>query len=135
MTNPHPIVLFDGECNLCNGVVRYIVPLDPSGKLRFANLQSETGMALLEKHSLATDVYDSFILIDGDQAYKHSEGALRVFNYLKFPLPMFARLFALMPFPLRKKVYFWIAGNRYAWFGKTDYCQPPTKSLLARFLP
>lgn len=134
MQPQHPIVLFDGECNLCNGVIRFMVPLDPKATLRFANLQSETGQALLKKHSLSVSQFDSFILINDNQAYQRSEGALRIFRYLKFPLPIFANLFSLVPSAWRDKAYYWIASNRYAWFGKTDYCQTPTDSLAARFL-
>ena len=28
-----PVVLFDGVCNLCNGVVRFLLPRDPAGRL------------------------------------------------------------------------------------------------------
>lgn len=134
MEQPYPIVLFDGVCNFCNGVVRYIVPLDPNGKLRFANLQSKTGLGLLDKYSLPLDDFDSFILIDGNQAYKRSDGAMGIFRYLRFPWPIIARMLYIIPVFLRDKAYYWIANNRYAWFGKTDYCQAPIKSIAGRFL-
>ena len=135
MEQKYPIVLFDGECNLCNGVVRNIVPRDPTHKLRFANLQSETGIALLEQYSLPTDILDSFILIDEDKAYQRSDGALRIFRYLHFPWSIISRVLSIVPQSLRDSTYHWIARNRYAWFGKTDYCQSPSQSLEARFLP
>jgi predicted DCC family thiol-disulfide oxidoreductase YuxK len=40
-----PVVLFDGVCNLCNGVVRFIVARDPAARFRFAPLQWAVGGA------------------------------------------------------------------------------------------
>ena len=38
--NKAGIVLFDGECNLCNGSVQFIIKRDPNGYFRFASLLS-----------------------------------------------------------------------------------------------
>jgi DCC1-like thiol-disulfide oxidoreductase len=46
------ILLFDGVCNLCNGMVRFIIKRDTVGKFRFASLQSETGQLWLERFGL-----------------------------------------------------------------------------------
>ena len=35
----HPILLFDGVCNLCNGAVQFIIERDEDGFFRFASLQ------------------------------------------------------------------------------------------------
>jgi predicted DCC family thiol-disulfide oxidoreductase YuxK len=42
-----PILLFDGVCKVCNGVVNWLIDRDPKGAFRFASLQSEVGRALL----------------------------------------------------------------------------------------
>jgi predicted DCC family thiol-disulfide oxidoreductase YuxK len=47
----HPVVLFDGVCNLCSSAVQFIIDRDPKATFRFASLQSEAGAALL--HSTA----------------------------------------------------------------------------------
>ena len=134
MEHQYPIILFDGECNLCNGSVRFLYPRDSQGKLRFANLQSETGQALLTKFSVPTGGFDSFVLVEGESAYTHSTGALRTLRHLRFPWPIIGSGLSILPLVLRDLVYNWIARNRYAWFGKTDTCQVPTQKLQARFL-
>ena len=134
MEQVHPIILFDEVCKLCNGVVRYIVPRDPKGNLKFASLQSETGKALLDKFELPKEKFDSFILVEGDKAHTYSDGALRTLLYLQFPWPLVGKALAIAPVSIRDMIYNWIARNRYAWFGKTDYCQTPTQNLQARFL-
>ncbi|GAA3402918.1 thiol-disulfide oxidoreductase DCC family protein [Paenibacillus hodogayensis] len=40
------IILFDGECNLCHAVVRFVISRDPKRRFRFAALDSEAGLAL-----------------------------------------------------------------------------------------
>ena len=46
---PHAVVLFDGVCNLCNGFVRFVIPRDPRGHIRFAALQSEAARRLMAR--------------------------------------------------------------------------------------
>ena len=45
------IVLFDGECNLCNRFVQTLLKYDTSSNLRFAALQSRVGDLLLRRMS------------------------------------------------------------------------------------
>ena len=49
-----PVLLFDGECGLCNRVVRLAAALDREGKLRFAPLQGPSAQAYLRAHGLPT---------------------------------------------------------------------------------
>ncbi|WP_254451291.1 thiol-disulfide oxidoreductase DCC family protein [Hymenobacter sp. UV11] len=51
-TPPPAVVLFDGVCNLCNGLVQFIIRYDRAGRFRFAALQSAAGQALLAAHGL-----------------------------------------------------------------------------------
>ena len=57
-----PVLLFDGVCNLCTGVVQWVIERDPEGQFRFASLQSDAGQARLERFALPTDDFDSFVL-------------------------------------------------------------------------
>lgn len=47
------VILFDGQCNLCNNAVNYVLDHDITEKFRFAALQSEVGHALLRKVTLS----------------------------------------------------------------------------------
>jgi DCC1-like thiol-disulfide oxidoreductase len=42
-----PVILYDGDCNLCNGGVQFMLDWDKEGLFRLAALQSEAGKALL----------------------------------------------------------------------------------------
>ena len=55
----HPVLLFDGVCNLCNASVQWVLLRDPRGIFQFAALQSEAGQALLRRFGLSTSQYDT----------------------------------------------------------------------------
>lgn len=47
MNSPH-IILFDGQCNVCNTFVQFVIRRDPAGKFQFAPLQSEQAARALQ---------------------------------------------------------------------------------------
>lgn len=130
---PHPVVLFDGVCNLCNGSVQFILKRDPQGRFRFASLQSEAGRSLMAKHRLDPDVLSSVVLLEDGRVWQESSAALRIARHLPGGWKLL-RVFAVIPRPIRDAVYRWIARNRYRWFGKTETCWLPTPELRGRFL-
>lgn len=132
MKQDHPVVLFDGICNYCNSWVNFAIRNDKNARLRFATLQSATGLKLKEKYGVAPTV-DSVILIDNDRAYTYSDAALRIAKYLRWPAKA---LYALIIVPafIRQPIYKWIARNRYKWFGKKDACMVPSAEIRGRFL-
>ena len=83
MTAPeaHPIILFDGVCNLCNAAVGWIIRHDRRDRFRFASLQS--GFA---RHTLATlpsPAPDSIALVIND---KHDIHHVRERGYVEAPV-------------------------------------------------
>lgn len=133
MSHNHPILLFDGVCNLCNGVVQFILKRDPKGKFLMASLQSEPGQALLKKFGLDAENFDTFILVEGDRYYTRSTAALRVARGLSGLWPLLY-VFMVVPGFIRNVVYSFIARRRYKWFGKRDVCLFPTPEMKQRFL-
>jgi predicted DCC family thiol-disulfide oxidoreductase YuxK len=132
-TDSHPLILFDGVCNLCAWAVRFVIERDPRGRFRFASLQSELGRRLLDQHGIDPARTDSFILIEGGAASVESTAALRVARHLSGLWPL-CHLAILLPRLARDPVYRFIARNRYRWFGKQDTCMIPTPELKSRFV-
>ena len=128
-----PVLLFDGVCNLCNGVVQFVIKRDPEGRFKFSSLQSNTGQELLEKFNLPTTDFESFVLIEGDRYYKKSTAALRLFKKLGGGWQLLYA-FMIIPAPIRDFFYSLVANNRYKVFGRADQCWIPTPDLRARFL-
>lgn len=131
----HPIVLFDGVCNLCNGTVQFIIDRDPKALFRFAALQSDAANAALAARgrTVPGGEPESVLLLDGDRVYERSDAALRIARRLSGAWRLFF-VFIVVPRFLRDLVYRFIAKHRYRWFGKTEECRVPTPELRARFL-
>lgn len=127
------LVLFDGECNLCNGSVQFILRRDPHARFQFAALQSAVGRRALAAVAPGAQFPDSIVLVAGGRAAVKSTAALRIARGLRWPWPLFA-VFFVVPRPLRDLVYDWIARHRYRWFGKRASCMVPTPALRSRFL-
>ena len=138
-TPPHsnaiegPVLLFDGVCNLCNRTVQFLLRHDRRAVLRFAALQSETGVQLLREAGFQGPALDSVVLIANGRLFTHSDAVLETARLLGFPWSL-AYGFKGVPRAIRDAVYRRVARNRYAWFGKRDHCLMPTPDLKARFL-
>ena len=129
----HPVLLFDGVCNLCSRSVGFIIRNDRDARFRFATLQSPIAEQLLLAASAPTPLPESMIVIDAGRCYTRSDAAIRLARRLPFPWPLLG-IFRVVPRPLRDALYRLIAQNRYAWFGKHDACMVPTPDINARFL-
>ena len=69
MNDTQKIILFDGICNLCSGMVQFTLKRDRQEKFKFASLQSASGQALLTKFGLSKEDFDSFVYIDGNRYF------------------------------------------------------------------
>ena len=128
------IVLFDGVCNLCNNAVQFVIRRDKKDRFRFAALQSEAGLRLVQERGIDTSQVDSIILIEPRVAYyTKSEAALRIARSLGGLWPAMW-VFMGIPPGLRDLVYDWVARNRYRIFGKRQACMVPTPELKNKFL-
>ena len=136
-TDNAPVLLYDGECGLCDSAVQLILRHDTRGLMRFAPLQSEYGRAALARHPVLAAV-DSVVLLERDsvgaeRAYVRSDAALRVAAYLgglwKLLLPL-----RVVPKPVRDFAYDLLARNRYRFFGRHESCLLPAPEVRTRFI-
>ena len=130
----HPIILYDGVCNLCQSSVQFVIARDSARRFRFASLQSERGRQLLETHGLDqyADLSAVIVLQDG-QAHVRSDAAIAIARQLDPPWPLFAHL-ALVPRRVRDAIYDFIGTRRYRWFGRKEQCWVPSSDLTDRFV-
>lgn len=127
------IVLFDGVCNLCNSSVQFVIKHDHKKLFSFASLQSEFGQQLLKEKGLPTENFNSFMLLENDQLFSKSTGALRMLKHLGSGWQILYA-FIIVPKFIRDAVYNFVSQNRYRWFGKKEACWIPTPDLKKRFL-
>lgn len=132
MDRHEAIVLFDGTCGFCNRGVRWLIAHDPTGRLRFAPLQSQIGQKYLAQFGLPLDYLDSLVLIEEKRASTNSTGAFLILSYLPFPWKLLAG-FLIVPRFLRDIGYRFIAKRRHR-IVKNNACAIPTPEQRARFI-
>jgi len=132
MTPEHPLVLFDGVCNLCNNSVNFIIKRDKKAVFRFVPSQSEMGKRLIEKYFKDFDL-QTVVLIDDEKAYTKSDAFLRIMKKLGGLWKALLVLW-IIPRPVRDFFYDLIARNRYRIFGKKDSCMIPSPEVKKRFI-
>lgn len=130
--NINPVILFDGVCNLCNSSVLLVIKNDPKKHFRFASIQGDYGQQVLKRFHLPPTSLGSFILVEENQIYTKSTGALKVAKQLSGAWPLMYAFIIIPPF-IRDAAYELIAKNRYKWFGKKDACAIPSPELRALF--
>lgn len=118
-----PVLIFDGECNLCCASVRLLAQAE--GALRFAAYQSEAGRLLLARHGVPTDEVESVVLVQDDGSVtRGSSAALRSLAHLEGMWRFGAHL-ERVPKPLREGAYGFVSRHRHRWFGRRSACIPP----------
>jgi predicted DCC family thiol-disulfide oxidoreductase YuxK len=134
-TGEHPVVLFDGVCNVCNGGVNFIIDRDPGGTFRFAALQSEAARKIFGQvgRTIPSGDPESIVVFDGGRLLERSTAMLRIVRDMRGAWPLLGIL-RVVPRPLRDALYSWFAARRYRWFGKTDTCRVPSPEIRGRFL-
>lgn len=127
------ILLFDGVCNLCTGIVKFIIKNDKKEVFRFAALQSQSGQALLKQFDLPDTDFDTFVLIIGDKYFTKSTAVLHVLKALG---GLWEVLYVYIVFPesMRDFIYDMVAEIRYRIFGKKETCLVPSPEIKDRFL-
>ena len=133
MDTTHPILFFDGVCNLCNGAIQFILKNDRRGELRFASLQSDLAEELLPPFGINPRDLNSVVLYENGTVYTRSSSVLRTLKLMGGPLSYLA-VFGIIPRRIRDFFYNYVSHHRYNWFGKREECMLPRPEWKARFL-
>ncbi len=136
---PHPILLYDGVCGLCNRLVQLILRDDRDKVFRFASLQSTLAASVLTRHHAnPTDLDTVYVVLNHDRPDEHllsrSAAVLFILKQLKGPYRPTASLLQLLPKFLRDAAYNTVAQHRYRIFGHNDTCSLPNDQDRPRFL-
>lgn len=129
-----PVVLFDGLCRLCSGVVDFVIRRDPRRRFRFAPLQGETARRLLREHGRMADGLDTLVLIEDGGTSVRSTAARRIARRLPFPWSLLGICLQAVPAAKRHRAYDLVARRRHRWFGVRETCRLPAPGEADRFL-
>ena len=133
-----PVLLYDGECGVCDKSVQVILKHDRRKVMRFAALQSKYGKEVVARHSSLSNV-DSLILIEpadiigAEKIFIRSTAVLRIVAYLGGVWKLLL-IGYIIPRPIRDFMYDVIARNRYRILGAPAACMLPSPDVRARFL-
>ena len=137
-----PVLFFDGECGLCNRLVRLLLRLDRGGRLRYAPLQGPTAQGYLRAHGLPTADFDTIVFVPEWQRRAQPEyrvrtagviGALRAVGGIV--ATFLAAVLWIFPAPVRDAGYRVVGHWRYRVFGPWRPRPLPRPAWAARFLP
>jgi predicted DCC family thiol-disulfide oxidoreductase YuxK len=132
------LVLYDGVCAMCNGIVRFLTERDPDDRFRFLALQSDLGRELVRARGGDPDEMSTLYVITspgrpgekvlvrgraGIRAMTSAGGAWRLLHALRI-LPSF-----LLDFGYRL-----IASRRYRIAGRLEACPVPPAEHRHKFL-
>lgn len=122
------IVLFDGDCYLCNYSVQFIIKRDQKQIFKFAAIQSPEGISLLAEFGIQDNIYKTVYYIEDKNLYIESDAALKIAKHLKPPVSFFSHLIYFPKF-LRDPIYKFVSKTRYKIFGRSKTCWLPSKEL------
>ncbi|MES2381866.1 MAG: DCC1-like thiol-disulfide oxidoreductase family protein [Bacteroidota bacterium] len=127
------IIFFDGECNLCNGFVQFVLKHEQAPNLKFSSLQSEFAQNFFKQQNFDPSSIDSVIVYHNNQFYLQSKAAFIVIAQLKSPYKWLS-VFKFIPSFIANFIYKIIARYRYNIWGKTNQCWVMKPNYQDRFL-
>jgi predicted DCC family thiol-disulfide oxidoreductase YuxK len=135
------LLLYDGVCALCNGVVQFLMRHDRLDEFRYAPLQSGLGREVLARFDIHTVPDGVMLLTDAltptEHLYQRSDAVAEALQRLSAPSGMWrlaGRALRLVPRPLRDWGYGLVARFRYRLFGRYDTCPIPSPEQRSRLL-
>ena len=124
--------MFDGFCDLCSGLVRFLIKADRKKQFKFTASQSETGIRLIRDFRL-DDTNVSLYYIDGKKVFDRSNAIFHIASSLGFPYSIIL-FFGILGRPINDGLYHFVAKNRFKIFGRSESCMVPTEANKHLFM-
>lgn len=119
--NDLKLLLFDGDCLMCNESVRFIVKHDDRGIFKIGTLQSNIGESYLESYQVDEAPLTTLVYIKGDRALSKTTAVLEIMKDLGGFWQIFYIL-KIFPAFIRDPFYKLVSRNRFKWFGTAESC-------------
>ena len=132
------LLLYDGVCALCNGVVQFLLKRDGLDRFRYAPLQSDLGREMLARfgqHNLPDGVVlITDVLTSRERLYRRSDAIAESLQLLSTRWRLLGKALMLVPRWLREGSYGMVARLRYRLFGRYTTCPVPPPNQRSRLL-
>lgn len=126
------MVLFDGECNLCNRSIQFILDHEADSDIRFAPSRSAPGLKALRACGLGCQP-GTVVVVESGRCYTKSNATICLARHLRKPWNLLG-LMVVIPAPIRDLAYEFIAANRYKISRSMPHCRTAATPIAARFL-
>jgi len=132
MGNARAIVVFDGECGLCNGFVAWLIRHDAAGRFLIAGSSGEVGKAVVARAGLEPEITASTLLVWDGEAFVRSDAVIRVARALRWPWRA-AGLVRCVPRSWRDTAYNYVAAHRPRVNATDPSCGVPPPGLVKQW--
>jgi len=119
-----PVLIYDGNCNLCTRLIHWVMRADKDGKISMVPYQSWWAEQWLSAKGVADEKSHTVIYISDDRVFLRSSAILRLFRDLD-GLWKITAIFYLLPVKFRDALYTLVSRNRYRLFGEKNNCAMP----------
>ena len=127
------IIVFDGFCNLCSGLVNFLIKVDRKKQFSYIPSQSVEGISLIKKFHL-DEVGTSIYFIDGKKVFDRSQAIFHIASSLGMPYIMIL-IFGVFGRPINDGLYQLVSKSRFKIFGKRNTCRLPIKKTSSEIIP
>lgn len=117
----HPVVIFDGECALCNRFVTWVIRADRARAFLYTPNSSEFAQVTLARAGRAIERFDSVVFVSDRGVFELSDAVLEIGRELGFPFSALV-IGRVIPRAVRDRMYRFIATRRIQWFGRVESC-------------
>ena len=119
--NTKRIIIFDGNCNLCNHALKYIIKKDINKKFTYLSNQNNEAKKLLEGFNLIQPSKSSIVFIENNQAFLKSTAVLKITKHLSGAIKLVS-LFIIIPRIFRDPLYHLVSKYRHHLYRKSPNC-------------
>jgi len=114
------IVIYDGECGICNHTIQFILNNKPKSHIRFISFQSQIVTPYLKKYDIKD--MSSIVIIEKGRSFKKSTAMLLLVKNLQTSW-RHLYYFIVIPKTIRDIVYQLISRNRHRFIKTQHSCR------------
>jgi predicted DCC family thiol-disulfide oxidoreductase YuxK len=130
-SNPELLVLYDGDCGVCNRSVAIVLKRERNQTIHFSPIQSSFTQELFEKNGWPAPDLNTFYFIVGEKKYERSLAAFELMRHLEAPTS-WLRIFRFLPRVFTDGCYNFVARRRKRI--SKGFCVIPTPEQQNRFV-
>jgi predicted DCC family thiol-disulfide oxidoreductase YuxK len=127
------VVFVDGTCGACSKAARLIARFDHQRTFLICPIGSPLGRSVLLHYGQSPDDPDSWLYLEHGRAYESMEAIIKV-GWRLGGVGRLLMILSMLPKSAQRRLYRFIAQNRYRFMGRVDICAIPDPQLQKRLI-